>query len=152
MITYSQEREEAIKRVPANVDTLLSEMNIKIGEVKNFANSLEDVLNNKIELDYFKGEMLKKLDVTVFEKWFPDSQKTEPRDFFKSMINSEVEWVHKSILDMVKMWDQKLVKLRNEMNIQSIVKRIGEKADSVDVNEQYTTTGQRIEQLETTFM
>jgi hypothetical protein len=51
------------------------------------------------------------------------------------MVNSEVEWVQKSILDMVKMWDQKLVKLRNEMNIQSIVKRIGEKADTTEVNE-----------------
>lgn len=34
------------------------------------------------------------------------------------MINQEVEWVGKSILDMVKLWDAKLVKLRNDMNIQ----------------------------------
>jgi hypothetical protein len=86
-------------------------------------------------LDFFKGELAKKLDASHFEKWFPDSHKTEPRDFFKLMVNSEVEWVQKSILDMVKMWDQKLVKLRNEMNIQSIVKRIGEKADTTEVNE-----------------
>lgn len=34
---------------------------------------------------------------------------------------------------MVKLWDSKLVKMRNEMNISNIVKRIGEKADSIEV-------------------
>jgi hypothetical protein len=32
-------------------------------------------------------------------------------------------------MDMVKLWDSKIVKLRSEMNIHSIVKKIGEKAD-----------------------
>jgi hypothetical protein len=30
---------------------------------------------------------------------------------------------------MVKVWDQKLVKLRNDMNISNVVKRIGDKAE-----------------------
>jgi hypothetical protein len=32
-------------------------------------------------------------------------------------------------MDMVKVWDQKLVKLRNDMNISNVVKRIGDKAE-----------------------
>jgi hypothetical protein len=34
---------------------------------------------------------------------------------------------------MVKLWDSKLVKLRQDMNIHAIVKRIGEKADAVEI-------------------
>lgn len=79
--------------------------------------------------------MAKKLEVVTFETWFPNWQATDPREYFKNMINSEVEWVHKSILDMVKLWDSKLVKLRTDMNIQSVVRRIAEKADSTEVND-----------------
>jgi hypothetical protein len=89
----------------------------------------------KISYEEFNEEMLKKLEVSTFETWFPGWQTLDPKEYFKTMINTEVEWVHNSILDMVKLWDSKLVKLRNDMNIQSITRRISEKADSVEVNE-----------------
>lgn len=49
--------------------------------------------------------MLAKMDVTLFEKWFPSQYQNEPREYFKVMISSEMEWVQKSIMDMVKLWD-----------------------------------------------
>ena len=42
----------------------------------------------------------------------------------------EIDSLNKNIMDMVKLWDSKLVKMRSDLNIQSVVKRIGEKADA----------------------
>ena len=53
---------------------------------------------------------------------------------------------------MVKLWDAKLVKLRNEMNIHAIVKRIGEKAETAEVKENFDAQAQRIESLEESFI
>jgi hypothetical protein len=55
------------------------------------------------------------------------------------MMRNENNAVHKTIMDMVKLWDTKLVKLRSEMNIHSIVKRIGEKAESTEVKDSFET-------------
>lgn len=53
---------------------------------------------------------------------------------------------------MVKLWDSKLVKLRQDMNIHAIVKRIGEKADTVEVKDAIDTSNTRIDGLESTFV
>lgn len=34
---------------------------------------------------------------------------------------------------MVKLWDAKLVKLRNEVNMHSVIKKMGDKANAEDV-------------------
>lgn len=53
---------------------------------------------------------------------------------------------------MVKLWDTKLVKLRGELNIHSIVKKIGEKADEVDVKENIESQMHRVMGLEDTIV
>ncbi len=53
---------------------------------------------------------------------------------------------------MVKLWDSKLVKLRQDMNIHAIVKRIGEKADAVEIKQAFDEQVARVEQLENTFI
>ena len=53
------------------------------------------------------------------------------------MIRQENNSIHKSIMDMVKLWDSKIVKLRSEMNIHSIVKKIGEKADLGEMKDSF---------------
>jgi hypothetical protein len=63
----------------------------------------------------------------AFYKWFPKD--ILPQDFFLTFVKKEIDIVQKNILDMVKLWDSKMVKLRQDMNIHAIVKRIGEKAD-----------------------
>jgi len=44
-------------------------------------------------------------------------------------MKEEIDIIQCTILDMVKMWDAKIVRLRNDMNIHSILKSIGTKAD-----------------------
>ena len=129
------EREEAIKRVPQKVDQILSDLDKKIQDGKLFSEQIQLALTQKLGVQDFKQEMNAKLDITTFDKWFPPQYQSEPKEYFKVMITSEMEWVQKSIMDMVKLWDQKLVKLRNDMNISNVVRRIGDKAEQTDVAE-----------------
>lgn len=80
-------------------------------------------------------DMEYKLDQEQFFKWFPKD--VLPADYFQSFIKKESDILQKNILDMAKMWDQKLVKLRQDMNIHAIVKRIGEKADLSQVKDNF---------------
>ena len=68
---YSQEREEAIKRVPANVDVMIRELESKIGDSRHFADSIHAALQTKLSIEEFDELMVKKVDVAVFEEWFP---------------------------------------------------------------------------------
>jgi len=38
---------------------------------------------------------------------------------------------------MAKMWDSKLVKLRQDMNIHAIIKKIAEKAEAIEVKDAF---------------
>ena len=58
-----------------------------------------------------------------------------PADFFQRFLKKEIEIIEKHMLDMAKLWDSKVVKLRQDMNIHGILKRIGEKADDADIKE-----------------
>ena len=53
---------------------------------------------------------------------------------------------------MVKLWDQKLVKMRSELNITSVVKRIQDKADNNEVQEMMQQFEDRVAQMETSFI
>ena len=88
---YSSEREEAIKRVPANVSGMLQDLDKKIAEQKAFCIQLQDQLPTKLGIEEYKTLMSQKLDVSVFEKWFPPSQGEDPKAFFKSMMTGEVD-------------------------------------------------------------
>lgn len=72
----------------------------------------------------FQSHLQLKLDLAAFERWFPTKECEDPKDFFKGLITKEIDLLQKNILDMVKLWDQKLVKMRSELNITSVVKRI----------------------------
>jgi hypothetical protein len=67
------------------------------------------------------------MEISEFYRIFPKDQPVI--EFIKEMIKNENSSIHKSITNMVKIWDTKLVKLRGEMNIHAIVKKIGEKAE-----------------------
>lgn len=87
--------------------------------------------------------MSKKLDNDQFERWFPKSQ--DPTEYFKIIMKEEIDIIQCTILDMVKMWDAKIVRLRNDMNIHSILKSIGTKADQFEVNENFASHSQRVD-------
>ena len=50
------------------------------------------------------------------------------------MMTGEVNAIEKSIEEKVKLWDARLVNLRKELNIESVLKRIGDKADTFTVS------------------
>ena len=121
---YSQDREEAIKKVPKNMDQIIAELRKHIDEHKKTHHTLNTSLQSKMSVTDFQSHLQLKLDLAAFEKWFPTKEYEDPKDFFKGLITKEIDLLQKNILDMVKLWDQKLVKMRSELNITSVVKRI----------------------------
>ena len=62
------------------------------------------------------GELLEeKLDAELFTKAFPKGR--EPQEHLKQLVKIETENFNERILNMVKLWDQKISNLRNELNI-----------------------------------
>lgn len=86
----------------------------------------------------------------MFHKWFPKD--VLPADYFQSFIKHESEILQKNILDLAKVWDSKLVKLRQDMNVHSILKKINEKAENAEVQQSFEAHQQRIQQIEYTFV
>lgn len=56
-----------------------------------------------------------------------------PEEYFQQFLKREIDMIQRNMVDMAKFWDSKIVKLREDMNIHGIVKRIGEKADASEV-------------------
>ena len=52
----------------------------------------------------------------------------------------------------MKLWDQKLVKMRSELNITSVVKRIQDKADNIEVQDMMQQYEERVTQMERSFI
>jgi hypothetical protein len=53
---------------------------------------------------------------------------------------------------MVQLWDSKLAKMGRELNIGSVLRRIGEKADVQTVNRGLEDANGRVDQVEQTFL
>lgn len=56
-----------------------------------------------------------KLDSSIFAQVFPSSK--QPGDHLKNLINGEIKSFSDQIMNMVKLWDSKIVNLRKELNI-----------------------------------
>lgn len=75
-----------------------------------------------------------------------------PADYFQGFIRKECQIYEQNMVDMAKMWDSKLVKLRQDMNIHSIIRKIGEKAEASEVKDNFEVTEKRIDQIEENFV
>jgi hypothetical protein len=53
---------------------------------------------------------------------------------------------------MVQLWDSKLAKMGRELNIGSVLRRIGEKADVSSLNRGLEDANGRVDQVEQTFL
>eukprot|EP00347_Sterkiella_histriomuscorum_P003679 403363358 len=150
LFQYQEERDQAIKNIPKNVEVILHELDVKLQEQNLKLNQLDIKLTHKVEIEQNQFDLSRKLDVEQFYKWFP--QDMLPADYFQSYIKKESLLIQQNILDMAKMWDSKLVKLRQDMNIHSIIKKIGEKAEQQDVKEAFEGQTKRIDQIEENFI
>lgn len=134
------------------MDQIVADFNRKIIEAQNVMGSIQNNLVTKLNIQQFNEQMATKLSLTEFERWFPTKEFDDPKQFFKTLVSDEVEQLQKSMTDMVKLWDQKLVKMRSDLNIASVVRRMGEKADANIVNDTFEQHTQRVDQIEKTFL
>ena len=56
-----------------------------------------------------------KLDADIFTRVFPKDK--QPGEHLKTLIKNETENFNERVLNMVKLWDQKITNLRSELNI-----------------------------------
>ncbi|CDW76177.1 UNKNOWN [Stylonychia lemnae] len=150
LFQYQEERDTAIKNIPPNVELVLKELDDKIKGNYDKISIIENELTRRIEVEQHQEDLDHKLDIDQFHKWFPRDML--PSDYIQQFVKRESELMQKNILDMAKMWDSKLVKLRQDMNIHSIIKKIGEKAEQVEVKDAFETQMKRIEQIEENFV
>jgi len=68
---YQNDREEAIKRVPKNMDIIVSDFNKKITEAHSILSTVQTNLKSKLGMDEFNKQMSTKLNLAEFERWFP---------------------------------------------------------------------------------
>ena len=63
-----------------------------------------------------------KLDIEIFAKVFPMNK--QPSEHLKSLRKQEAANFNDRIVNMIKLWDQKIANLRNELNIQGIYRKL----------------------------
>ena len=85
--------------------------------------SVDSKFASKIDQTEVEKLMLTKLDNETFAKIFPANK--QPQDHLKNLIRGETESFNDRVLNMIKLWDQKISNLRSELNIQSIYRKLG---------------------------
>ena len=70
---------------------------------------------SKIDTEEVEKLLLTKLDNDMFAKVFPINK--QPQEHLKNMIRGETESFNERVMNMIKLWDQKISNLRSELNI-----------------------------------
>ena len=115
-------RDEAFRKVPSNTQQILRDLNIKMDETQQHVASVDAKFVAKVDKIELVDLLNEKLDTEHFVKVFPKSK--EPSEHLKQLIKNETTNFNERILNMVKLWDQKISNLRNELNIQAIYKKL----------------------------
>lgn len=69
----------------------------------------------KVDKTEFEEQLATRIPNSEFYKVFP--KEVPPQDTFKMMVRIHSEALTKRVIEMVKLWDQKIVNLRSELNI-----------------------------------
>jgi hypothetical protein len=72
-----------------------------------------------------------KLNSDIFYRVFPPEQPAT--DTLKALVRVHSEALSKRVIEMVKLWDQKIVNLRSELNMEGIQRRLGKMVLKEDV-------------------
>ena len=88
----------------------------------------------KIDVAVVEKMLSQKLDNENFERVFPKNK--QPQETLKTMIKNETESFNERVMNMIKLWDQKISNLRSELNIQSIYRKLGTFPRKEEVKEQ----------------
>lgn len=125
-------RDEALKRVPSNTHQILKDLNAKMDKTMKHVDSVDQKFVSKIDAADVDKLLGAKLDCETFTRIFPSNK--QPQEHLKNLIRSETESFNDRVLNMIKLWDQKISNLRSELNIQSIYRKLGTfpRKDEVD--------------------
>ena len=104
-----------------------------------------DRFDHKVDRSEFKTGIAPKLDAEIFHRLFP--RETPPSDTLKQLVRVHAEALNKRVIEMVKLWDQKIVNLRGELNIQGIKKRLDRMALKEDLSFQMNDVAQQNEKV-----
>ena len=116
-------RDEALKRVPSNTHQILKDLNSKMDKTMKHVDTVDSKFVSKIDITEVEKLMGTKLDNETFAKIFPANK--QPQEHLKNLIRGETESFNERVLNMIKLWDQKISNLRSELNIQSIYRKLG---------------------------
>ena len=115
-------RDEAFKKVPANTSQILKDLSSKMDETMTHVEMVDNKFEAKVDKEELIELMQEKLDLETFAKVFPKDK--QPQEHLKFLIKYETETFNDRIMNMVKLWDQKISNLRSELNIQSIYRKL----------------------------
>ena len=127
-------RDEALKKVPTNTSQLLKDLSKKMDTTMKHVDSVDVKFVQKCDTIVVEKLLATKLDSDNFEKVFPKTK--QPQETLKNMIRLETESFNERVMNMIKLWDQKISNLRSELNIQSIYRKLGTFPRKEEVKEQ----------------
>jgi len=116
--------------------------------IKNLTASV-DILKQDVEKKADKIELVRMENVNVTKevlmKLLPSE---ESKSSLKEEFKSEIAYFHKSIDELARAWDLKLVKLRKDIDMYSIMKEINTRAKEEDVKSDFMLFDNKISKLE----
>ena len=83
---------------------------------------IEGIYETKLDSEEFHKGLRTKLDIEAFIKVFPTNK--TPQETLNTMIQKQTESFNERVLNMVKLWDQKIATLRTELNIKAIYRKL----------------------------
>lgn len=130
-----KERDEALKKIPPNVQEIIIGMKGDVAKSNKEMKKLSDFLDDKVSNNQLKKLMKKKLDVESYQKTFPKDQ--APIDFLRGLIYDQTHEVQENVKTMMQHWDTKLVQLRKDLDTKIILKRLESFAEKYEVENNF---------------
>ena len=91
--------------------------------------------DRKLDKNDYKRTMKTKLDAEVFLRVFPAH--VPPIEILKGMIQKENQAFNAQVMNMVKLWDQKITNLRSELNISGLYTKLKKFSIKEEVQEKF---------------
>lgn len=141
--TITKEHEDLTNaaHIAASAQDLLNECTIKLDTTDKEIKRINRTLENKTDNDEFFKQIQRKMDrQEVMNLIGSDEEKRR----IKECVIKETSHIDRSIRNMEKYWDAKLVKIRNELNIHQLTKRIDEKASDNEIKIMFEESNMRM--------
>ncbi|CAI2386065.1 unnamed protein product [Moneuplotes crassus] len=126
---------------------LLNSCSIKLATTDKEMQKMHKIIETKIGNDDFYKTISKKMDRSEIMNMIGSE---EEKERIKECVKKETSHLDKTIRDMERYWDQKLVKMRQDLNVHQLMKRLNEKVSVTQANTMHDENSMRIEECEDT--